>query len=72
LFDKYKVNATLFTIGYIAEKLPELVEEIVSKGHGIACHECSHPNVKRMNAKEFKGFKKVSGGIGKNIRIKSP
>ena len=29
LFDKYNVNATFFTVGYIAERFPELIEKIV-------------------------------------------
>ena len=29
LFEKYNSNATFFTLGYIAEKHPELIEEIV-------------------------------------------
>jgi polysaccharide deacetylase family protein (PEP-CTERM system associated) len=53
LFDKYKVNATFFTIGYIAEKHPELIEEVVSRGHEIASHGYSHQNVKNMDVKEF-------------------
>ena len=27
-FEKYNVKATFFTLGYIAEKYPELIEEI--------------------------------------------
>src|SRR5688572_9326878 len=53
LFDIYKANATFFTIGYIAEKHPELIEEIVSRGHEIASHGYSHHSVKNMNVKEF-------------------
>ena len=46
LFDEYKVNATFFTVGYIAEKHPELIEEVISRGHEIASHGFSHSNVK--------------------------
>jgi polysaccharide deacetylase family protein (PEP-CTERM system associated) len=53
LFEEHKVNATFFTIGYIAEKHPDLIEEVVSRGHEIASHGYSHPNVKRMNVSEF-------------------
>jgi peptidoglycan-N-acetylglucosamine deacetylase len=69
LFNEYKVNATFFTVGYIAEQHPELVEEVVSKGHEIASHGYSHPNVKKMNIMEFESdlvksievLRKVSG-----------
>jgi polysaccharide deacetylase family protein (PEP-CTERM system associated) len=69
LFNEFKVNATFFTVGYIAEKHPELIEEVVSKGHEIASHGYSHPNVKDMSIMEFESdltksieiLRKVSG-----------
>ena len=42
LFEKYDVKATFFTLGFIAEKYPELIEEIQSKGHEIASHGYQH------------------------------
>lgn len=60
LFERYKVNATFFTVGYIAEKHPELIEEVKSKGHEIASHGYSHPNLKEMNANEFESDLKKS------------
>jgi peptidoglycan-N-acetylglucosamine deacetylase len=60
LFEKHKVNATFFTVGYIAEKHPELIEEVVSRGHEIASHGYSHLNVKKMNVKEFESDLKRS------------
>lgn len=60
LFEKYKVSATFFTIGYIAEKHPELIEEVVSRGHEIASHGYSHPNIKKMNEKDFESDLKRS------------
>ena len=35
LFGKFNVTATFFTVGYIAEKFPELIEEVRGKGHEI-------------------------------------
>ena len=35
LFEKYDVTATFFTLGYIAEKHPELIEEMKSHGYEI-------------------------------------
>ncbi|MEP0826710.1 MAG: polysaccharide deacetylase family protein, partial [Nitrososphaera sp.] len=32
LLDKYDVEATFFTVGYVAEKHPELIEELKSRG----------------------------------------
>ena len=53
LFEKYNSNATFFTLGYIAEKHPELIEEIVSKGHEIASHSFSHLNINTTTKEEF-------------------
>jgi len=53
LFDKYKVTATFFTLGYIAEKHPGLIEEIKSKGHEIATHGYSHTDLRKMDVKSF-------------------
>ena len=48
-FEKYNVKATFFTLGYIAEKYPELIEEIQSKGHEIASHGYSHLDLRKIN-----------------------
>lgn len=69
LFDKYKASATFFTVGHIAEMYPELIEEVRSKGHEIASHGYSHPNVKKMDRQDFeadlvksvKTLEKISG-----------
>jgi len=69
LFEKYKVEATFFTLGYIAEKHPDLIEEVRSRGHEIASHSYSHPNIRHMTKEDFEKdlvksldiLKKVSG-----------
>jgi polysaccharide deacetylase family protein (PEP-CTERM system associated) len=37
-----KVHATFFVLGWIAERLPNLVREICARGHEIASHGYSH------------------------------
>jgi polysaccharide deacetylase family protein (PEP-CTERM system associated) len=39
------VRATFFTLGWIAERYPELIEEIVRRGHEISSHGYSHLNI---------------------------
>lgn len=53
LFDKYKISATFFTVGYIAEKHPELIEKIISSGHEISSHTFSHPDLRKITKDEF-------------------
>jgi polysaccharide deacetylase family protein (PEP-CTERM system associated) len=69
LFEKYKVEATFFSLGYIAERHPELIEEIKSKGHEISSHGYAHTSVKNMTKESFESdlikslaiLRKVSG-----------
>ena len=53
LFEKFNVSATFFTVGYIAEKFPELVENVKAKGHEIASHSYSHMNLQNTNRHNF-------------------
>lgn len=53
LFEKYNTKATFFTLGYIAERHPDLIEEIKSKGHEIASHSFSHMDIRKMNKQSF-------------------
>ena len=60
LFEKYHVTATFFTLGYVAEKHPELIEKIQSQGHEIASHSYSHTSVKTMQKSDFENDLKRS------------
>jgi polysaccharide deacetylase family protein (PEP-CTERM system associated) len=42
LFSDRNVKATFFTLGWVAERSPELVRRIQSAGHEIASHGYSH------------------------------
>ena len=53
LFEKYDVTATFFTVGYIAEKFPELIKKIVNKGHEIGSHSYLHLDIRKVNSNEF-------------------
>ncbi len=54
LFDNTGIKATFFTLGWVAEKYPQLIREIVSQGHELACHGYSHVRVTEQSPKEFK------------------
>jgi peptidoglycan-N-acetylglucosamine deacetylase len=53
LFEKYDVTATFFTLGYIAEKFPQLIEKICSSGHEIASHGYSHLDFRKISKSDF-------------------
>jgi len=53
LFEKHNVLATFFTVGFVAEQNPELIELICSKGHEISSHSYSHTHLKKLRKEEF-------------------
>lgn len=67
LFKRYRVRATFFILGWIAEKDPGLVEEIKKEGHEIASHGYFHKLVYKMEKREFAHDLKRSLGILKRI-----
>ncbi len=54
LFDKHHVKATFFVLGWVAERTPDILQEIVERGHEIASHGYGHEMVK----KNFKALSK--------------
>jgi len=54
LFDKYNTKATFFVLGWIAEKLPDLIRDIESRGHEIAIHGYNHKPIFEMTPDQFK------------------
>ena len=54
LFDQSQVKATFFTLGWVAERYPKLVREIVARGHELACHGYAHVRVSRQSPAEFR------------------
>mgnify|MGYP006146919709 FL=1 len=60
LFEKYQIKATFFTLGYIAEKFPDLIKKIDLKGHEIASHGYSHLDIRKTTEKDFENDVKKS------------
>ncbi len=42
LFDEYKIKASFFVLGWVAERSKRLVQEIAQRGHEVASHGYSH------------------------------
>ena len=53
LLDTHKTRATFFVLGWIAERFPELVQEIEERGHEIALHGYNHLLITETTATEF-------------------
>lgn len=54
LFSRYGVRATFFTLGWVAERYPDLIRRIVTQGHELACHGYSHIRVTEQSPQEFR------------------
>lgn len=54
LFAQCDIKATFFTLGWIAERHPELIKRIVSDGHELACHGYEHIRVTEQTPEQFK------------------
>lgn len=52
LLDRYNVKATFFVVGKMADKAPILVREEARRGHTIANHSYSHPNLSLLKPAE--------------------
>lgn len=53
LFDARGVKATFFTLGWVAQRHPGLVRDIVAGGHELASHGFDHRNVFAMRREDF-------------------
>jgi len=60
LFEKHEIKATFFTLGYIAEKFPDLIKKIDNKGHEIASHSYAHLDIRKTTKEEFENDLKKS------------
>ncbi len=54
LLDEYKVKATFFVLGWIAERYPQLIKDISSSGHEIASHGYNHRLIYDQTPDEFR------------------
>lgn len=49
LLDEYNIKTTFFLVDIWTQKYPELVKEIVARGHEIGNHSTSHPQMSKLN-----------------------
>jgi polysaccharide deacetylase family protein (PEP-CTERM system associated) len=54
LMSEHGVRGTMFVLGWVAERSPHLVREIVRAGHEVACHGYSHRLVYRQEPEVFR------------------
>jgi polysaccharide deacetylase family protein (PEP-CTERM system associated) len=54
LFDNRGVKGTFFTLGWIADRYPEMVRKIVAHGHELASHGWEHTRVTEQTQEQFR------------------
>jgi polysaccharide deacetylase family protein (PEP-CTERM system associated) len=53
LFEQKQAKCTFFTLGWVAERCPSLIQAIVSQGHELASHGYAHQRASMMTAEQF-------------------
>ena len=53
MLDEHGRFATFFTLGWIAERYPELVRRIIAQGHELASHGYGHQRASELGRAEF-------------------
>ncbi len=53
MFDDAGVKGTFFTLGWVAERFPNLIRRIVDNGHELASHGWAHDRVFQLDASRF-------------------
>ena len=53
MLDTHRTKATFFTLGWIAERYPQLVRQIVAQGHELASHGYGHERASDLNEGDF-------------------
>jgi polysaccharide deacetylase family protein (PEP-CTERM system associated) len=78
LFQEFGARATFFVLGWVAEREPTLVREILSAGNEVGCHSHMHRRVSTMTPKEFReDIRRARGAIedaggGKVLGYRAP
>ena len=54
LFDQHNAKGTFFFVGWVAARFPQLLREVQSRGHELACHSYWHRTVYSLTADEFR------------------
>jgi polysaccharide deacetylase family protein (PEP-CTERM system associated) len=54
LLDRHGVKTTFFTLGWVAERFPNIVRAIAAGGHEVASHGYSHTRVHHQTPVEFR------------------
>ena len=63
LLDEYHIKATFFVLGWVAERFPDIVQDIAKRGHEVACHGYGHELVYTLGPEAFRADVQKSKAI---------
>ena len=63
LLDEHDTEATFFTLGWIAQRYPQLVRRIAAQGHEVASHGYGHQRASDLNQAEFRADIERAKGV---------
>ena len=63
LYAAADVKATFFTLGWVAERHPQLIERIVREGHELASHGYAHDRVHTFTPEQFRADLRRARGL---------
>jgi len=69
--DKAGAKATFFVLGWVAERLPDLVAQIGNAGHEIASHGYGHQPVHELSAAQFRNDIRTSKSVLEDLSGRS-
>lgn len=67
MFDEAGVKATFFTLGWIAERYPEVVREIAARGHELASHGYDHERASAQSRECFRSDVELAKAVLEDI-----
>lgn len=67
LFHRHGVKATFFTLGWVAERHPGIVRDIVGAGHELASHGYGHQRANHLSEAEFRADVTRAKGLLEDI-----
>src|SRR5579864_5393771 len=63
LLERNRCRATFFVLGWVAEREPSLVRDIVQSGHEVACHSHLHRRGHTLSPAEFREDVRRARGV---------
>ena len=67
MLDRHAIRATFFTLGWVAQRYPKIVQRIVAQGHELASHGYGHQRASELSRRAFTEDIKRARGLLEDI-----